>query len=272
MKFRARLDDAVSITRLSNVVATLAKNVKVCVLRLSAGKVCFVISGKGSINMWCELNQSKFFSEYRIEGRDEHNEIFLEVQMEQLARTLRNTSTALSVKMKLTKHNGAHLLIDIIQATVTGGNRNVVHEVPVNIVPQRLWPDYQEPDMPDIDVSIFLPPLKQVKTIIDRMKSLDNYITLSANMSGELNIRIETSTVTATTYFKNLMNHKFCDDDELDKTVMYEARVDIKKLSHVLTGHFNPIKVICNIVDGCGLQFFLLHQEVSLQYYIPAIS
>ena len=41
----------------ADVVATLAKNVKVCVLRLSAGKVCFVISGKGSINMWCELNQ-----------------------------------------------------------------------------------------------------------------------------------------------------------------------------------------------------------------------
>ena len=28
----------------------------------------------------------------------------------------------------------------------------MVHEVPVSIVPQRLWADYQEPDMPDIDV------------------------------------------------------------------------------------------------------------------------
>ena len=77
-------------------------------------------------------------------------------------------------------------------------------------------------------------------------------------------------------------------DDDTDKAVMYEARVDIKKLSHVLTGHFSPIKVICSklivfvctnssyyfldIVDGCGLQFFLLDQDVSLQYYIPAIS
>ena len=42
------------------------------------------------------------------------------------------------------------------KATVTGGNRNVVHEVPVNVVPQRLWADYQEPDMPDIDVRHFV--------------------------------------------------------------------------------------------------------------------
>ena len=28
-------------------------------------------------------------------------------------------------------------------------------------------------------------------------------------MSGKLHVRIETDTVTATTYFKNLVNHKF---------------------------------------------------------------
>ena len=30
----------------------------------------------------------------------------------------------------------------------------VVHDVPVAVVPERLWLDYQEPDMPEIDVSL----------------------------------------------------------------------------------------------------------------------
>ena len=42
-----------------------------------------------------------------------------------------------------------------LQPTLTGASRTVTHEVPVSIVPERLWADYQEPNMPDIDVSFF---------------------------------------------------------------------------------------------------------------------
>jgi hypothetical protein len=73
MKFRGKLEDIISITQLSSiqkshrtiltsmyltdVVATLAKNVKVCVIRLNSDKMCFVMSDKNYMNMWCELNQ-----------------------------------------------------------------------------------------------------------------------------------------------------------------------------------------------------------------------
>ena len=30
----------------------------------------------------------------------------------------------------------------------------MVHDIPVSVVPVRLWPDYQEPDMPDINVCV----------------------------------------------------------------------------------------------------------------------
>ena len=48
----------------------------------------------------------------------------------------------------VTKYSNSY----IIQPTLTGANRTVTHEVPVSVVPERLWPDYQEPNMPDIDV------------------------------------------------------------------------------------------------------------------------
>lgn len=40
----------------------------------------------------------------------------------------------------------------MFQPTLTGAHRNITHDVPVTVVPERLWTDYQEPSMPDIDV------------------------------------------------------------------------------------------------------------------------
>ena len=43
----------------ADVVSSLAKNIKTCVLRLSVDKVCFVLAAQGSLgmNIWCELTQ-----------------------------------------------------------------------------------------------------------------------------------------------------------------------------------------------------------------------
>jgi len=50
-----------------------------------------------------------------------------------------------------------------------------------------------------------MPPLVSVRTIIDRMKSMSNYLTISANYNGEFRLKIETESVSVETYFKDLM-------------------------------------------------------------------
>ena len=62
----------------------------------------------------CSL-QSNIFDEYRIEGKDERNEIYLELNMEQLSRALKSTLNAQMVKIKLTKKQGACLSVEIVQ-------------------------------------------------------------------------------------------------------------------------------------------------------------
>ena len=65
--------------------------------------------------------------------------------------------------------------------------------------------------------------------------------------------------MSVTTYFKDLQNNRFHDmsmaqdtsvaQDDLqsqDTLAMYEARVDVKKLSQLFQGQFNPTKVICS--------------------------
>lgn len=72
-------------------------------------------------------------------------------------------------------------------------------------------------------------------------------------MNGELNLRLETDTVTVTTYFKDLQNHHFQDTSMVDARdggsvthTMFESRVDVRKFSQFLQGQFNPTKVICS--------------------------
>lgn len=109
-------DDTLPYT--SDVVTTLARSVKTCVLRLSSDKMCFILSDRipvGGANLWCEVLQENLFDEYRLEGKDERNEIYLEVVMEQLSRALKSSLGAIVVKLKLTKKQGACLTVEITQ-------------------------------------------------------------------------------------------------------------------------------------------------------------
>jgi len=42
----------------------------------------------------------------------------------------------------------------LLQPSLTGHSRVVTHDVPVGVMPRRLWSDLAEPEMPDFDVCI----------------------------------------------------------------------------------------------------------------------
>ena len=102
-------------------MATLARGVKTCVLRLSPTKVCFVLSDRlplGGANLWCEILQENLFDEFRIEGKDERNEIYLEVVMDLFLRALKSSLNATVVKIKLTKKQGACITVEVTQVSI----------------------------------------------------------------------------------------------------------------------------------------------------------
>ncbi|MPC17493.1 Checkpoint protein HUS1 [Portunus trituberculatus] len=58
---------------------------------------------------------------------------------------------------------------------------------------------------------------------------------------------------------------------QVDKEQLHSATVEIKKLISFLAGEqIGPSKVICNIVDDRMIHLFLLHDDVILQYFLPA--
>ncbi|GFQ90249.1 checkpoint protein [Trichonephila clavata] len=51
-----------------------------------------------------------------------------------------------------------------------------------------------------------------------------------------------------------------------------ECRIDLRKFNQFLFGQqINPAKVVCNISHQQMIQFFLLHDDVSIQYFLPSI-
>ena len=49
-----------------------------------------------------------------------------------------------------------------------------------------------------------MPPLKLLKSVVDRMKNLSNFVLLSANQRGQMKVKVQTDLVTVTTYFNDL--------------------------------------------------------------------
>lgn len=66
----------------SDIVTTISKLSKECVLRLSDDKLYFIVcednSGPAPPVLWCEMSPAVFFSDYQMIGiDDEHKDIYL---------------------------------------------------------------------------------------------------------------------------------------------------------------------------------------------------
>ncbi|XP_064362749.1 checkpoint protein HUS1 isoform X5 [Dromaius novaehollandiae] len=258
MRFRAKIVDLACLNHFSRVVNTVARLAKTCTLRLTADKLYFILSDKvanGGVSVWCELCQGNFFDEFQMEGvAAEHNEIYLELVPENLSRALKTAQNAKTVKIKLTNKHCPCLTVAVELPSLSSSSRIVTHDIPVGVIPRRLWNDFREPSVPDFDVSIYLPVLKTMKSVVERMKNLSNYIVIEANLCGEMNLKIETDLVSVTTHFRDLGNPPWASDNECQSSArgrdlesMAEARIDIKKLLQLLAGQqVNPTKALCN--------------------------
>ncbi|XP_043832541.1 checkpoint protein HUS1 isoform X2 [Dromiciops gliroides] len=255
MRFRAKIVDLGCLNHFTRVSNTISKLAKTCTLRLSPDKLYFILSDKvanGGVSMWCELGQGNFFDEFQMEGvAADHNEIYLELAPENLSRALKTAQNAKTVKIKLTNKHCPCLTVAVELPSLSSSSRIVTHDIPVGVIPRKLWTDFREPTVPDFDI-------------------------IEANLKGEMNLKIETDLVCITTHFKDLGNPPWASEDasqDRDSESMAEARIDIKKLLQFLAGQqVNPTKALCNIVHNRIVHFILLHEDVSLQYFIPALS
>ncbi|XP_019508544.1 PREDICTED: checkpoint protein HUS1 isoform X3 [Hipposideros armiger] len=234
----------------SNMIARLAKT---CTLRISPSRLNFILADRvahGGVSMWCELEQENFFSEFQMEGVSaESNAIYLELISENLSRALKTAQNARALKIKLTNKHFPCLTVSIELLSVSNSSRIVTHDIPIKVIPRKLWKDLQEPTVPDSDVSIYLPLLKTMKSVVEKMKNISNHLIIEANLNGDLNLKIESELVCVTTHFKDLGNPPVAWEDasqDRNPARMVEVHVDIRKFLQFLSGQqVNPTKAVC---------------------------
>ncbi|KAF6019858.1 HUS1 [Bugula neritina] len=289
MRFKATLVDINSISFLSKVVLGVAKLSKSCVIRLTATKIYFILTQNqlhGGTNLWCELPQINFCSGYEFSGHTDRNETYMEVAMDLFGHALKSAHQAQTLRIKLTQKATACLTLEVVQPTlsINSSSRTVIHDIPIKIIPSRLWDEYKEPDIPEFEVSLYLPPLKIMKTVIERLKNISNALCLSANQKGDLVLKIKSEMAAVSVSFKDLMQANWKEtgssqsqgsmiqpSSNRNASKFFEVTIDNKRLHAFLSSIQIPAdKIVCNIIANEAIQMFVINDQLSLQYTIPA--
>ncbi|XP_005066476.1 checkpoint protein HUS1B [Mesocricetus auratus] len=276
MKFRAKITSKSILELFIQVSGTVARLAKVCVLRVCPDRLCFCPAGLlGEAQLWGEVKRG-VFRHFCMEGvSEEFNEIYLELKSEHLARAVRNAGNASALKLQLTNKQRPCLTVVVELASCPGHSRAMVHDLPVKVLPRRWWKECAEPWVPASDVSVHLPALRTLKNMVERMATVDDRVLVEANLNGKMSLSVETDVVTIKSYFKNLRNPPNAVPgvpQGEDPENMAQVSVDNRKLLLFFEGQqqINPTLALCNILSNTLLHLVLVHDDISLQYFIPA--
>lgn len=128
----------------------------------------------------------------------------------------------------------------------------------------------EKPKLPEADMKITLPNLGILKTIVDRLRNLDNNLIVTANSDGYFSLSVTTDTLKLKSDFGDLRVIE-CKDNVQNYKVMIDTR-DLTKVLPISIIH--PCSVVCSMYKNCGLLISAnLKNEVEsvaeLNFYIP---
>jgi HUS1 checkpoint protein len=66
----------------------------------------------------------------------------------------------------------------------------ITQDIPIQIISPSQLAAFTEPTLPDPEVYIMMPGLKSLKSVIERMKNIDEFLVIQANMAGELTFKV----------------------------------------------------------------------------------
>jgi HUS1 checkpoint protein len=228
---------------------------------------------KGGSMLFTGNGMSKMFEEFTVQSIN-NNHIHFRLSLDHLDRALKSGLNATETHFKLTKINSAPFLT--VQ-TRDGGSFDVVQDVPVEIIPKEEFATVIEPNLNPPEVTIILPPLKTILLAVDRMKNLSEYITVRANMDGEMTVGVTTDMVSVNTKFVNL-SHPVQEGLEVQRPdIWLEEALSIKSFRSMLLSHaVSPSAVIMCMVEKKAVVFHVLNTMSSqgqsrnyITYYLP---
>lgn len=271
VKFRAKVEENGALTRVLQALSQV--NTK-CLLNMTPDLWTFHVSqeySKGAL-VFSEIMTKSAFSEYLIES-PHRNELAVEVVVTNMFRALRSGASSFETSIKLAKKDGrAYLTFEFSE----NDSIHLVQDVPVTLQSPKKVMLCAEPDVPAPEIKMKLPKLKPLRTVIDRMKTIDDLLTIRLSSDGRASFRVETPMVSIETFFRDLSLNP---DEKQSQAEVFESvcKLNVAKFARMLQG--------CSLLPQCDHMVaciaeqhaFIVHVIFSqdlgtMTFYIPLIA
>ncbi|PVU87459.1 hypothetical protein BB559_006039 [Furculomyces boomerangus] len=287
MKFKAQLQHNNILQR---VVQSLEKLGKMAVLQLSSDHIKFIHLGESDSGFQL-FAQDNIFMDVVIESANE-NKIFIEIQIENLQRALKSCQGAENVTIRLIKKQKHPILSFLSRA---GRPLLITQDIPIRVLTPAQMNHVKEPILPAAQVCILLPQINSIRSVAERMKTVSDYITISANNSGNMTLRVASEIVEIETYYKQLVNpqlrksskDEFENEEEYNEhlTRPFSCSISMKNFIKFLYAHYIvPTSIVCIIIEQHAVIFTVYISSTAIgahfedqsnacgamTYYIPA--
>ncbi|KAI9920883.1 hypothetical protein PsorP6_001715 [Peronosclerospora sorghi] len=197
-------------------------------------------------------------------------------------QALTSGKDASAVLLRLLKRDGSNFLCLRTRAI----DIDIVQSIPIEVLAMSTVEHYKEPSVPAPQIAIEMPPLRALRSIVDRLKALHKTLTVEASRMGTLVLRIETYQLTLQTLFAHLNYREDLvqegEEEELEEgderqrqQGSYRVTVDSKVLSKaILMDGQATDSVLCCITENKAmvLHSILLDAFGSFTCYIPVLT
>ncbi|KAL4003787.1 Hus1-like family protein [Acanthocheilonema viteae] len=276
MKFLAVLAESGAADTLSKIIEFVAKMCKDKVtLRITPDAFYLLnpcpLANNGNY-LQITLNVAEFFSTYIMGGvSEEFNEIYMEVEKDYLFKSMNVKDR--STKIRLIK------LGDVPHLKVEQRSCGMTHELPVVLIPTKYWKTYDMPALNNISVSLYLPPLSTVRSLVTSFKNMGvKYIEIKGSQENELQFCGDLDMANIAIYFSNLsavslQNGYVIDAD--DPGALRTVRVDIKAIYFFLRSFsalFTMSQILLRIVPEKMAVFSVEQNDASLLYIMSGMA
>ncbi|CBJ30733.1 conserved unknown protein [Ectocarpus siliculosus] len=272
MRFKAKIVQD-KLLAFAGVIGAIEKIGTACVVHLTETRVHLSVQESGSegVDVYAELIQDMLFHEYRIESRA-GNAILFEANASLLLQALNSGKTSPTCQIKLAKRAGQPCLSIETRALEI----EVVHDIPVKVMPANEAEYYLPPKVHSPQVQLELPRQRSLRTVVDRMKAIDKFLFVDADMGGQLVFRVEKADATIKTFYSNLTPRFEEMDANTCRKNMSSVKVDVKKLAAVMSMYALRFDTaICCIIGGYSLVLHVILSPINignLTYYVPVMD
>ncbi|GAA5852498.1 hypothetical protein JCM9279_003475 [Rhodotorula babjevae] len=216
MRFKADVSNPNQLSRLITSLAPLSKTAILKLKRDQVHLICRAGGTKTSVQVWSVINIDSIFKPETLRLDSNHqNEVYLEVSTDLLAKALKSASGSTDVVIKLAKKGGSGpggtgegsypVLSLVVQSSSRLGKRlEITQDVAVKVMKAAEMDQLKEPLCPTPQVALYLPSLHSLRTVVERLKTISSYVTISANNAGELRLRAESDDAKVETEWRDL--------------------------------------------------------------------